>query len=370
MKNNFLKFDPTVFVIGNEFEIIISTVNNGLCFIKVGEEYFCEENSGVLPSEKNLFKIRIPQEKLDFAKKYEVVYRQTKERKAYFSEFDKTKTESYCFKPMTKDEEINVYHIADVHYHFDIARKTASYFGDDTDLFIVNGDIGEVETEENYFAVLQFTGDISRGIIPIIFSRGNHDTRGRLAEKFIDYFPSEGKNTFFKFSVGKISGVVLDCGEDKVDTDREYDNSDEQCDVKIRGVNRFHEYRLKQSAFLHSVSLEGDYKIAISHICPTFTSYHLGDKFDIEREIFLEWDKTLKEKDAKLMISGHMHKAFIMKENDERSSIPNSLPVVIGSILNDETLAGAALVFKKDGVDVKITDQNKNILNTEYIKFN
>ena len=48
--------------------------------------------------------------------------------------------------------------------------------------------------------------------------RGNHDCRGFYAEKIGDYIPLDGENTFFKFHLGPICGVALDCGEDKEDS--------------------------------------------------------------------------------------------------------------------------------------------------------
>ena len=68
---SFLYCKPSVFVIGNEYEILVNLNAFGLCFIKVGDTVYYEENSGVLPSERTIVKIRVPQSELDKAKSYE-----------------------------------------------------------------------------------------------------------------------------------------------------------------------------------------------------------------------------------------------------------------------------------------------------------
>ena len=143
---SFLKCAPTVFVIGREYEILVNTVDNGLVYVEVGGEIYYEENSGVLSTEKNYTKIRIPQGVLNNCPDYTVCYRKSVDRRAYFSEMGEVQRLTFRFKPLTKTADINIYHISDVHYGFSYACEACSYFGEDTDLFVVNGDIGEVET--------------------------------------------------------------------------------------------------------------------------------------------------------------------------------------------------------------------------------
>ena len=362
---SFLRCIPSVFVIGRDYEILLNLTANGLCFIKVGDEIYYEENSGVLPSEsRTVVKIRIPQAVLNEAKKYTVIFRETNERKSYHSTYKTLLTETFAFKPLEKTEDIHVYHLADVHYRFEEAKQTAAYFGDDTDLFVVNGDIGEAETEKNYFDVCEFIGEISKGEIPIVFVRGNHDTRGRLAELYSKYFPTDGKKTYFTFEIGCLNGVALDCGEDKVDTHVEYDAT-EGVPEEYRGSNRFHAYRRAQLAFLKEVKLETEKKIpfAISHVCPMMTTYKAGDIFDLERELYTEWNKELECMGVKFMLCGHFHKAFILQPGNERSLIEHKYPVVVGSLL-DKDLWGAAITLNKDKMLVQFTNKAREAVET------
>ena len=65
-----LKSDVAV----DEYEILIFLKEKGICFIEVAGQYFYEENSGVLSSEKNYVKIRVPQQLLDSNETYKVIF--------------------------------------------------------------------------------------------------------------------------------------------------------------------------------------------------------------------------------------------------------------------------------------------------------
>ena len=357
---SFLKCNPAVYVVDDEYELVVCVEENGICTIKVGEEIFYEENTGVLSSEKNYFKFRIPQNILNTEKAYEIIYKKAINRKAYFSQFEPIETQVFTFRPLEKEMDIYAYHVADVHYRFELAKKTASYFGDKLDLLILNGDIGEVETLDNFFDVAKFVGDVAKGEIPVIFVRGNHDTRGRLAELYTEFFPSNGKKTYFTAQVGNLYAVVLDCGEDKPDDHPEYG-----------GVNAFEPYRRQETKFLKGLEkVDGKTMFAISHVCPVQASLKVGSPFDIEREVYTEWNNELERIGVKFMICGHIHKAYVLEPNDAASLLSHGYPVVVGSAcFGNDDFWGTAIIVKKDGVQMYFTDSSHTIKEEYFIKF-
>lgn len=358
MERDFLKCLPTAFVVGDEYEILITAKNNGIIFVQVAGETFYEENSGILSSEKNYAKIRLPQGVLDSAKEYEIVYRETVERKAYFSTFKSEQRAKFAFKPLEKTENIHIYHVADIHGRFVDALKTAEYFGDETDLFIINGDVCEVETQENYFEACRFVGALSKGEIPVLFSRGNHDVRGRLAELYTDYFPCNGKSTYYTFRLGCLHGVVLDCGEDKQD-DKEV----------LGGTSVFSIYRRKQTEFLRRLTVDkSGLCFAVCHISPVTTSYWAEKDYIIERETYEEWNKELERLDIAFLLCGHLHKAIYMPENSEYSLIPHAYPVVTGSAVEQGNFIGTAITVKKESVEIAFTDVDKEVVENHIIE--
>lgn len=355
---SFLYCNPSVFVINDYYEILVLTKENGIITINIADEEFYEDNCGVLASEKNYAKIKVNKELLDSQKSYTVNFRKSINRRAYFSEIGDVESESFSFKPLVKTNNINMYHIADVHYKFDIAKKTVDYFKDDLDLYIVNGDIGEVETLENYYDVINFIGEIAKGYIPILFVRGNHDTRGKLAELYPNFFPANNKDTFYSVKINNLNIIALDCGEDKPDTNIEYG-----------GVNNFKDFRRRETKFLQKLILDNDFTFAVSHICPSHTTKNIGNCFDIERDTYMLWNKELNRLNVKFMITAHMHKTYIINKTDERSTIPHDYPVIVGSGRYEDDIWGAALTIKDNEVIVKFTDSNNIVREETVLKF-
>lgn len=355
---SFLSCKPSVFVIGSEYEILLNAEKNGIFSVEIGGTVYYEENSGVLSSEKPYAKIRVPQIALNSEKCYTVCYREAVNRKAYFSEMGESVFEKFNFKPLTKTDNINFYYISDVHYRFDVALNAALFFGDELDALVVNGDMGELESEQNYFNVCKLVADISGGEIPVIFVRGNHDTRGRLAERFTDHFPSNGKKTYYTFELGPLHGIALDCGEDKLDSYEQY-----------AGNNVFEAFRRKETDFLKALSRSEKLTFAVSHICPaqvTIKKYKElpNPLYNIENDVYAEWNEELARLGVKFMLCGHYHKTYILERNDKKSTLPNEYPVIIGAEPSRETYIGTALTLSGSELLVRFTNDKKEVLNT------
>ena len=307
-----------------------------------------------MSSEKRFAKISVPQSVLNENKSYTVLYRKTIDRKIYYPTFEEEESLTFAFRPLEKTENINVYHIADIHRAFRSALKTADFFGDDTDLYIINGDIGEVRNEQDYCDVANLTGEISKGEIPVIFSRGNHDARGKCADRFTEFFPADGKNTYYTFDLGVLSGIVLDCGEDKLDNHREYN-----------GVNVFERFRERETEFISGAKLNNDkINFAVCHICPVFPTETQGDCFDIERETYKVWNDNLKRMGIRFMLTGHIHKEFVIEKHSAKCFCDNDYTIIVGSAIDYDTeyVAGAALTVSKTDLRVRFTDTEHKVL--------
>lgn len=200
--------------------------------------------------------------------------------------------------------------------------------------------------------------------------RGNHDCRGFYAEKIGDYIPLDGENTFFKFHLGPICGVALDCGEDKEDSCAAYGHT--VC---------CHPYREAQTDFLNRTAefaqnddawKRADYRLVICHV--PFT--RIDEKpFDIENEIYEEWVRILREKiHPDCMLCGHTHTVEVNLPGSEFDHRGQTWPVVIGAKPcymddeNDPTYIGAAFTLKNGGIQVAFTDSNKKVLETYVLK--
>lgn len=366
---SFLACTPTVFVIGEEYEILCNLKEYGLFSLLIGEERYYEENAGTLPSERTVVRIRVPQAVLDTAGGYTAIYRKTVERRSYFPLFEDEVSEHFDFSPVPTEGAVNIYYIADVHYRFDLALGTVAYFGNDLHLLIANGDLGEVETEENYLEVCDFLGRATGGRVPVLMVRGNHDTRGRLAERFADYFPAVGKSTYYTFTLPALCGVVLDCGEDKPDGYRHY-APPYNGELVYNGVAHYEAFRRREAAFLRTVSLPADRpRIAISHICPSIATSNPGDIFDIEHEVYTEWNRELDRIGIDVMLSGHLHRTFVLKKHDPQAILDNPYPVIVGARPDRTNITGTAIILEKAGLTYRFTDTEHTVIEEGRIEF-
>ncbi len=354
---SFLICAPTVFAIEDRYEILVNTEENGQCAIRVGDETFYHERAGILVSETCTHKIAVPKAALDNACGYTVLYRKTIVKKSYFSQFEDEKEEYFTFRPVKKTENIHVYHVADVHCRFADGIAVSSYFGDELDILVVNGDIAEVNKEENFTDVAKFMGEIAKGSIPVLFVRGNHDTRGKLADRYGDFYPTEKENTYFTATFGPIRFIALDCGEDKYDHSPEYG-----------GTNRFEPFRRRETAWLRSLPEETDkINIAVSHIAPTRTVHVPNPLFEIEKEVYSEWNAELERLHTRFMLTGHIHRASLVPPNG--GNLPHNYPLVVGSACKDELFLGAAVTVSPNETEVVFNDTQNNVTFRDVIKY-
>mgnify|MGYP003291171363 FL=1 len=105
-----------------------------------------------------------------------------------------------------------------------LAALTDNVRKDKNDFVLFNGDmVTTFASGQQIFdgflttAVKSFASEI-----PFFYARGNHETRGLFFAHYRDYFPSPTGQTYYSFQAGPVFFIVLDGGEDKPDSDIEY----------------------------------------------------------------------------------------------------------------------------------------------------
>lgn len=316
---------PSVFAVEDEYQIMVPVdLEKGefLVSARVGENEYFYETNGIRPSATELHRICIPMEELDANKSYTVILRKIIVRKEYFTQTEKPKEYSYSFRPIEKETDIRIYHLADTHNYVEAAIKTALIPGK-PDLLVMNGDIAHgCSAVKDLMVLYRITSGVTEGEIPCVFSRGNHDLRGKLAERIADYTPTRDGYSYYTFRLGSVWGVVMDCGEDKVDCCDEYGYT-VAC----------HQFRLKETKFLKNLSGYDDplvkYRLVVCHN-PFIKSFE--PKFDIEIPLFTEWAKILKETvKPHVMLSGHLHECMVIRPGDPLDVKGTPCPVIVAS---------------------------------------
>ena len=358
---------PIVYAVSGDYQIIVPVKCETVMWVEVGDCRFYDDSNGILRSASSTHKMTVPSVLLNKEKRYTVCYRVINERKPYFTDSGDVMRYESAFRPV-ESSPVNIYHIADAHNMVDAPVAAGSWFGDKLDLLVLNGDIPNHSGKIEYFTTIhEISARLTGGEIPVVFSRGNHDTRGIYAEKIEEHTPTDNGRSYYTFRVGHIWGVVLDCGEDKSDDHKEYGNTI-CCE----------DFRRRETEFLKQVVARSESEYAAEGVKNRLVFSHIPftEKFrypfNIEEETYSEWCRILREHiKPQLMVCGHLHKSFISPVGSEKDDKGQPCPVVVVSQLDRENkyYQGGAITLREDGCNVKFTDSDGKVSLDEEIMF-
>lgn len=357
-----LKTAPAVFAVEQSYHIMVQVTKPALFWVNVGEKEYYDESNGIMCSLSDLHRVVVPMDELDRAGEYTVCIRPLKKRKPYFTQTEEPVCYTYPFYPVP-DRTVRAYHISDAHNQIETPVAAAKAFGK-IDLLILNGDVIDHSGDPSKFDnVYQICDALTGGSIPTVFSRGNHDMRGNYAEKFFNYTPNANGNTYYTFRLGGLWGILLDCGEDKPDSDAEYGHT--VC---------CHAFRRRQTEFLKKIiaNKEQEYqapgvtkRLVISHVPFTMS---FKPPFDIEQELYAQWVELLHCVRPDVMICGHTHTQEILPVGGPKDAYGQPCPVVLGAAINKREssyYAGCGYTFGENFIEITFTDCEGKILNKQ-----
>ncbi len=113
------------------------------------------------------------------------------------------------------------------------------------DFLVLGGDINNAinTIEDDPLRVIHSVMEYGGAGKPLILVRGNHELRGREADRFLDYFAMPNGRSYGIFRFGDTAFLILDCWEDKPAASKgasycKYNLDKEFLDEQTRGVNR------------------------------------------------------------------------------------------------------------------------------------
>jgi predicted phosphodiesterase len=263
---------PAVIIVSNtEYAVMWATNKRGTGDVIVttgGEKKtYYDTGSGSIRSDDKLHVVRIAKEVLDNCDSYQVHSQYVLFSWGYFALKGKQATSaSYAFKGYQNQETIRSLLLADIHGHKDDAQTLANVLkadaGADPNLVILAGDITKdwILNQKTFVdEVLDIAAKLSASTIPVLYARGNHETRGQWSSEMRRYFPTRTGELYFTANYGPISFTVLDTGEDKADDHPEY-----------AGLADFAAYLAKEYEWLNSlekdVSVPYAYRVCVAHV--------------------------------------------------------------------------------------------------------
>ena len=250
--------------------------------------------------------------------------------------------------------EIEFVVMNDVHSKIDKmeAYLTHCFKKDKTDMVFFNGDmVSSVPNEQVLFdgfldtAVKSFANNI-----PFYYVRGNHETRGKAASKFLSYFPTTTDKPYYTINHGNTFFIVLDGGEDKPDSNIEYYET-----------AAYDDYRKEEAEWLKRVveseeCRNAKYRVVLLHM-PTILGSKLWHGARHATECFIP---ILNKANITVMLCGHTHKYSF---NNTPETTAATFPILVNS-------NSAALKAKvsSNGIKVDVVDLEGKVVNTHSFK--
>ncbi len=357
--------DVSVFSVGNDYHIMMPASGTTLMTVLIGDTLYGDESNGVLRSNVKIHRVVVPASVLNTAGEYTVFEQEVIDRRPYFPVLGEKQSKRFKFYPVPDSGEIRAYHISDAHNSVDGPVDAARVFGK-IDFLVLNGDIpNHCGNEENFDTVFSICSQITGGEIPIVFSRGNHDMRGILAERIADFTPNQNGNSYYSFRIGSVWGLVLDCGEDKQDDHPEYG-----------GTIWCGNFRRRQTEYIKKIienrgteyAAEGvEHRLVIVHN-PFPCIHRMDPPFENECELYAEWTSLLGENvKPDVMLGGHYHYLEVAHNGDNEKDGVLPFPVVFGSEPLEDSFAGCGITLGDEKIKITFTDSRKGILSEEEI---
>ena len=136
-------------------------------------------------------------------------------------------------------------------------------------VFYVGDMMNYFEREDQpYESFIDVSTDLFARHKPFAVVRGNHETRGAASVEFMNLFPTTTGKPYYMFREGPAAFLVLDCGEDKPDSDIEYG-----------GLAAYDAHREREAEWLRQTLQSDEFRsaavrIVFLHVPPESDGWH------------------------------------------------------------------------------------------------
>ena len=346
--------DPMVIDTGKEYSVVFSTSHYGTGYIEYtyeGKDYKVTDNTtGRLDCDSLIHSVQVPYEHLK-NNTYKVGSTRVIEEFGYGSRLGaEVVSEEYTFTCNESDDQTYLV-ISDWHTLLDKAYSAIDYIGDYDAVILLGDSVPNVDYEKEVAKnIAEFGGKVSGGTKPVIYVRGNHETRGDYAN---DLPTALGLDVlYYTADIGPYSFIVLDSGEDKEDSHSEYG-----------GLTDYGSYRAEMIEWLKTAETTNDKVIALSH------AWEISQ---VEEELSLAGWNEIDRMGARLMISGHTHSCEILtpERSEKANTIFTAHPDIVGFIDGGkvgESYIASKLTLSADGFTVEsVNNHGEEILKESY----
>ncbi len=299
---NWFVIKPVVYAVEDKYQIVFSTNAESTGWVEIGGKKYYDLYNGTAKTFTKIHKVEVPMSVLDEAKQYTVHSQKTIYAGPFGGFLGRDISEKVSFRPVDSSDGIQYLSFSDVHMNDARTFETASHAGNYDFLFLLGDIISDVETFDDANFNNQVAYGITKGQMPVVYARGNHDVKGRYSQELHKFVGAKGERFYYNFYFKDVYGLVLDLGEDHDDDWWEY-----------YGTANFEEYRQEQIAFLKDEIAKEDYeaypyRVVASHIPIPFVNYR--HNYENTKK---EMTALLNQMDFHMSVCGHQHQLMIFE---------------------------------------------------------
>lgn len=298
--------EAVVYAVEDTYQIVFTTNHAATAWVEVDGERYYELFAGSMKSADTVHKIVVPQQKLDAAGGYSIHAEKMLYRGPFGGFKGKQIEKSYNFRPVNSNDGLVYYVMTDVH-HARTGAVEAALSVENLDFLVILGDsVGMMDYEKDVQFSNVLAHDVTKGEIPVVYARGNHEIKGAYAEQLYQYVGSKNESFYYWFTLSDVFGITLDLGEDHDPGWWEY-----------YGTDQFPLYHDEQTRFLQQLTEEKPYE----DYRYTLVACHIPIQFVNSRkdheEVKATWTALLNQIDPDLAVYGHQHDLYPFLEDQD-----------------------------------------------------
>lgn len=227
----------------------------------------------------------------------------------------------------------------DLHQHTNTFRALCKQIQNlKYDFVVFNGDCVDDPVNQNQATtfISELTAGVGGNRIPTFFMRGNHEIRNAYSIGLRDHFDYVGDKTYGSFNWGDTRIVMLDCGEDKVDSHPVYYD-----------LNDFTLLRNEQVDFMKKEFASKQFKKAKKRILLHHIPLYGNDGENLCADL---WTRLLEKAPFNVSLNAHTHQ-YVYHPKGE---LGNQYPVIIGGGYQMDSATVMILEKKKEELRIRV----------------
>lgn len=340
--------------VGNSITVMWETTVPAYCWVEYGTDKTQLKRArnivdGQVVCNNKLHKVRIDGLQPGQKYYYRVCSQEILLYQAYKKVFGNTAQSDFSefTLPAADTETFTAIVFNDLHQHTNTFRALCKQIQNiDYDFVVFNGDC--VDDPVDHDQATTFISELTEGVrgdcIPTFFMRGNHEIRNAYSIGLRDHYDYVGDKTYGSFNWGDTRIVMLDCGEDKLDTHWVY-----------YGLNDFTQLRNEQVDFLKKELASKDFKKAKKRVLIHHIPLYGNDGENLCADL---WTKLLEKAPFNVSLNAHTHKYAYHPKGE----LGNNYPVIIGGGYRMDGATVMILEKKKDEMRVKVLNAKGEVL--------